>query len=176
MIQVCTGLHGNITFCKLWIFLSHIIITVNTKKFGNIPWINNEIKKAMKKRNTLYRRLKRSNNSATDRARYTVLRNKVVSLLRESKQRYFDKLNNADAKQFWRTMRLVKRKSSTIPFLQDDEDCVAIESNIDKANALNSFFHRCFNYDFPPLTNLPDALEPNLPADYCQQKSRCMIC
>ena len=29
-------------------------ITVNTKKFGNIPWINNEIKKAMKKRNTLY--------------------------------------------------------------------------------------------------------------------------
>ena len=34
------------------IFIPHI--TVNTKKFGNIPWINNEIKKAMKKRNTLY--------------------------------------------------------------------------------------------------------------------------
>ena len=64
-------------------------------------------------------------------------------------------------------MRLVNRKSSTIPFLQDDEDGIDIESNIDKANVLNSFFHRCFNYDFPPLT---DALEPNLPAENCPKQ------
>lgn len=41
-----------------------------------------------------------------DHARYTAMRNKVVSLLRESKKRFFDKLNDSDAKQFWRTMRI----------------------------------------------------------------------
>ena len=72
-------------------------ITVNTKSLGSIPWINSEIKKAMRKRNTMYRRLKQSNdNSTTDRIWYTAMRNKVVSLLRDSKQRFFDKLNNAD--------------------------------------------------------------------------------
>lgn len=46
--------------------------------------------------------------------------------------------------------------------------------NTDKANALNSFFHiiyRCLiNYDFPPLTEFPEALEPNLPADNCPKQ------
>ena len=41
---------------------------------------------------------------------------------------------------------------------------VVIESNTDKANALNSFFHGCFNYNFSPLTDFPDTLEWNLPA------------
>ena len=144
-------------------------ITVHTKKFGSIPWINNEIKKAMTKRNTLYRRLKRSNaNLATDRMRYTAMRNKVVTLLRESKQRFFDELNNADTKQFWRTMRILNRKSS-VPSLQDENNAT-IESNTGKANALNSFFHRCFNYTFPSLIEFPDALEMNLPPNECPKQ------
>ena len=135
-------------------------VTVNTKKFGSIPWINNEIKKAMEKRNTLYRRLRCSNNtSAVDRAQHTAMRNKAVSLLCESK-RFFDKLNDSDANQFWRTMTTLNRKSSTI---QDDENNIVIESNTDKANALNSFFHGRFNCNFPPLTDFLNALESNLP-------------
>lgn len=94
----------------------------------------------MRKQNTMYRHLKRSNtNSAIDHTRYTAMCNKVVSLLRESKQRFFDILNNLDTKQFWKTMRILNRKCSTIPSLQDENN-VAIESNTDKANALNSFF------------------------------------
>ena len=111
----------------------------------------------------MYRHLKRSNaNSAIDHTRYTAMCNKVVSLLRESKQRFFDILNNLGTKQFWKTMRILNRKCSTIPSLQDEN--VAIESNTDKANALNSFFYRCFNYNFPPLTEFPNTLELNLPA------------
>ena len=94
----------------------------------------------------LYRCLKCSNNKSTmDHARYTSMCNKVVSLLRESKKRFFDKLNDSDTKQCWRTMRILNR-NSTIPYasLRNDEIDDAIESNTDKANALNSFFHRCF--------------------------------
>ena len=67
--------------------------TDKTKK--NIPWMTHQIRKAMKKRNTLFQQLKqgRFNNPTIDRARYTMMRNKVVSMLRNSKQEFFNKLN-----------------------------------------------------------------------------------
>ena len=101
--------------------------------------------------------------------RYTAMRNKVVTLLRESKQRFFDELNNADTKQFWRTMRILNRKSSSIPSLQDENNAT-IKSNTGKANALNSFFHRCFNYTFPSLIEFPDAFEMSLPPNECPKQ------
>ena len=108
MIQVCTGLRGNITSCKSWIFQSRILQSIPS--FGSIPWINSEIKKAMTKQNTLWRHLKQNNaSSAIDCIRYTATRNKVVSLLRESKHQFFDKLNNSSTKQFWKTMRILNR-------------------------------------------------------------------
>ena len=90
MIQVCTGLRGNITSCKSWIFQSRILLeaflgsTVKLKKLY------------MRKRNTLWRYRKQTMlaHAAIDCIRYTAMRNKVLSLLRESKHQFFDKLNN----------------------------------------------------------------------------------
>ena len=79
--------------------------------------------------------------------------NKVVALLYDSKHRFFEKLNSLTTKQFWKTMRILNRKTSS---------SVVIESNTGKANALNTFFHSCFNYSFPEF---PITAEPNLPPE-----------
>ena len=156
MIPVCICLAGSITSYKVWKFQSHIYTTVSTKNFRSIPWINNEIKKAMRKRNILWRHLKQNNAStATDRIRYTSMRNKVVALLRDSKHPFFfEKLSNST------TTRMLNRRASTISYKMATV-YVVIESNTGKANGLNSFFHSCFNYSFPPLSEFPITAEPN---------------
>ena len=74
----------------------------------------------------------------------------------------------------------MNRKTSAIPSLLD-ENSVIIESNIGKANALSSFFHSYFNYNFLPLYEFPIAVERNLPpeilqSNYSPQKNQCMSC
>ena len=138
--------------------------------------MTHQIRKAMKKRNTLFRQLKqgRSNNPTIDRARYTMMRNKVVSVLRNSKQEFFNKLNNANANQFWKILRLLNWNSSAVPTLQDCDTGTAIDTSVDKANALNTFFHSCFNHNFPTLSELPCIFQMDLlwtvPLNYCQQQ------
>ena len=109
----------------------------------------------------------RSNNPTIDRARYTMMRNKVVSMLRNSKQEFFNKLNNANANQFWKILRLLNWNSSAVPTLQDCDTGTAIDTSVDKANALNTFFHSCFNHNFPTLSELPCIFQLELPAVDC---------
>ena len=52
-----------------------------------------------------------------DRAKYKLKGNEVTAILRKSKQS-FDKLNSADAKMFWKTVRLLNNQQSSIPVLQ----------------------------------------------------------
>ena len=66
-------------------------------------------------------------------------------------------------------LRILNRKSSSIPSLQDENNAT-IESNTGKANALNSFFHRCFNYTFPSLIEFPEAFEMSLPPNECPKQ------
>ena len=134
---------------------------VKVKK--DLPWLNRTIKKAIQKQDTLYRKLKQRNCTAVDRAKYNTMRNQVVYLLRESKKTYFSKLNHANVKEFWKTMKLLNHDSSTLPTLQDKG--ISIDSNIDKANVLNRFFYSCFNNSCLPLTDSLPAFE--LETDNC---------
>ena len=68
-------------------------------------------------------------------------------------------------------MRIMNRNPYTIPSLRlQDDTNVAMELNAEKANALNSFFHGCFNYDFPTLTEFPDVSGMNYPAKDCPKQ------
>ena len=67
----------------------------------------------------------------TDIARYSKLRNTVVSALRASKRRYFTGLNTSNKKQFWKTFKVATRKESLIPTLVHDDN----EANSDKEKA-----------------------------------------
>ena len=134
---------------------------VKVKK--DLPWLNHDIKKAIQKRDSLYRRLKRSGTPA-NRGKYSTMRNRVVYLMRESKRNFFNKLNQATTKEFWKLLKLLNHNhDSTIPTLEDRG--TSIDSSIDKANALNRFFYSCFNNNCPVLSECSSVFE--LEAEYC---------
>ena len=72
-------------------------------------------------------------------------------MLRKSKQFFFDKLNCADAKMFWKTVRLLNNQQSSVPMLQFNG--TTAESSTDKADVLNNYFYGCFNHNTPPLSD-----------------------
>ena len=130
------------SYCSTWItyFLQIMEICIPhavTKTKSNVPWMNRTIAEAIKKRNTLFRTAKRT-GKLSDRVKYTVKRNQVVAMLRNSKQSFFDELNSADSKTFWKTVRLLNNQQSSVPTLQHNG--IVIETASNKAAALNNFF------------------------------------
>jgi hypothetical protein len=105
--------------------------------------------------------------SAESEAKFRAMRNKVVSLLRESKLAFFGKLDQANNKEFWKTMKLVNNTSSTIPTLQT-RGTVA-HSSVDKANTLNNFFYSCYNQNCPPLTQCSHTFDREMPPEDCPE-------
>ena len=85
--------------------------------------------------------------------KYKAARNKALTMLRRAKQKYFDScINSASNKQFWKTIKSLKRDAVIIPTLTDDDHNEAIGDQ-DKANMLSSFFSKCFNTIQPPLSD-----------------------
>ena len=141
----------------------------NAKVKRNPPWLNRSILNAIKKRDTLFRSAKASGN-LSDRLKYNRKRNQVVSMLRESKKNYFDnQLNQADAKVFWKTVRVLNRdNSASIPTLSDGT--MTADTNLEKASVLNRYFYTCFNHTAPPLQTSP---EMPLPPSNCPVEILC---
>ena len=137
---------------------------VKTKK--DVPWFSKEITQAVRKRNLLHRRAKVT-KSAENEAKYHTMQNKVVSLLHKSKQSYFDKLNQADNREFWKIMKQLNNTSTT-PTLQTSS--TTAHSSVDKANTLNNFFHSCFNQNCPPLTQCSHNFEREMSPDDCPEQ------
>ena len=124
--------------------------------------MNSAIGKAIKKRDSLFRIAKRS-RKPTDRAKYNAQRNKVVSMIRQSKQSYFDKMDSADSSNFWKFVCRLNQKQSLIPTLQSNGIPVVTSAN--KATVLNNYFYSCFNTNFPPLQNNDSACSSELLTD-----------
>ena len=113
---------------------------------NNLPWINKRIVQSIRRRNNLFKKAK---NSQDDEAKYRRARNKVVTLMRLAKKAYFRKLNPHQTKQFWKSVKVLNRKSSSIPSLHHGPSLLS--TNQEKADTLNSFFSQCYNYSVPPL-------------------------
>ena len=89
----------------------------------------------MRKRNNLYKRAKKLG----DFCQYKKSRNKTTAMLREAKKTYFENLNLKKPEEFWRAMKYLKKKGSTIPSLTNSIYQTAT-SGSDKANMLNELF------------------------------------
>ena len=123
----------------------------------NLPWLSKNLKRAMQKRNTLFRRAK-SSGSAEIWRKYKGMRNKVTSMLRDSKQSFFTRhINNGNKKQFWKTMKYLRKEQSTIPSLRSGG--TSADNELDKANMLNNYFSTCFNTSLPPLSGTFESVE-----------------
>ena len=141
----------------------------NAKPKYQLPWINKTIIQAMRRRKSLFYAAKRTGKSS-DLEGYHRQRNRVVLLLRKSKQKFFDDLNAADSKGFWKSIKMLNSNQASLPATLSDDTTTA-DTSSSKATLLNNFFHECFNRKCPPLRSTTahksDSLNPALfPAQY----------
>ena len=138
-----------LTWCERFISIMEKCIPRKTlPQRKNLPWLSKKIVQSMRKRNNLYRKARTSGNFS----KYKKARNRTTALLRDSRRRYFEKLNPKKPKEFWRAIKYLKKKQSTIPTLTNMAGETASTGN-QKANMLNNFFSQCFNRSIPPLLN-----------------------
>ena len=139
----------------------------------HLPWISLSILKAIRKRNSLLNKYKRSGNQAI-LSLYKFTRNRVVSELRKAKHAFFEHLQTADDKTFWKLYKTLTRRESSIPALQVPNYGLVC-NDMEKANILNNQFFSNFNHtttsnsDTSTVNNLDnlDNLDPsNFPEEF----------
>ncbi|MCG8048840.1 MAG: reverse transcriptase domain-containing protein [Candidatus Thiodiazotropha endolucinida] len=135
----------NFTQKLLSLVANHIPSKTITVRPRDLPWMNNTIRKQMRKRNRLYKKYKRD-NSIDNYNNFKILRNEVICLLRKSKQNYIDSLalklksNTLTSKDYWKTLKsfIKPTQSSTIPPLYHNSTYVS--DSVEKADLLNNYF------------------------------------
>ena len=131
----------------------------------NLPWLTKDILRVGRRRTLLYRKAKRS-GCPRHLQQYKSVRNRFVKLLRKAKHDFFNKLNSANQKLFWKTIKHLQKTNSTIPVLTHNG--IRATSDTKKANVLNDFFQKCFNTSMPPLIQSETHLENKLSRTYSQ--------
>ena len=101
--------------------------------------------------------------------KYKRIRNRVTTMLRNGKKRFFQNLNPHNNKQFWKAMKYLRKQTSSIPNLSYNN--VVSSMDQEKANMLNDYFSKCFNRSQPSLQTT-DCLNYPL-ADDCPDEILC---
>ena len=109
------------------------------------PWITSFLKRHIRKRKRAYRKAKKTNSDSHWKI-FKKLRNRVVTMIRDSKKAYYEKLveklksNSLSTKDWWSTLTtfITPNSNSSIPPLEYDNTIYADET--DKANILNNYF------------------------------------
>ena len=119
----------------------------------------------MRKRNQLYRKAKQSG----DFSKYKLARNRVVSNLRRAKRAYFRNLNPKNPKKFWKAMKCLNKSQCSIPTLSHGD--ATVQTDIGKADLLNSFFSSCYNLSHSPL--VPSEYQNSQSPQECPEEILC---
>ncbi len=112
----------------------------------NLPWLNKPLVQSMHRRNCLFQKAKRS-DIPLHKSKYKRARNRLTSQLRQARQTYFRNLNPSDAKQFWKSVKILNKRDVQGGSLTHDGTLCS--SDLVKANSFNDFFCRCF---YQPIT------------------------
>ena len=105
------------------------IITVRQ---NDLPWINNNIRKLIRKRDIIRRKAKKNKNKHTW-AKFRAVRNKVVNVLRNAKAEYYKKLcdklkeNKFSSQNWWSLVKKIscitnQNNKDSIPVLVNDKN------------------------------------------------------
>lgn len=139
-----------------------------TIRTADPPWLDNSIRKLIKKRRRLFAKAKRT-KTTEDMDKYKQYRNKVTKSIQKAKKNHTDKLSDKlksgslSSKDWWNTLKsFIKDQNSTnIPPIKTDSDILS--SNLDKANVLNEYFIKQTNLNDENVP-LPDINIPrNIP-------------
>ena len=107
------------------------------------PWISDDILKAIRQRNQLFAAYKKSGNEYK-LVEYKYTRNAIISAIRVSKVKFFQKLHTANKKSFWKMVKRLTNNCSIIPTLIHND--VQISDDVSKAEVLNNEFYNNFNH------------------------------
>ena len=134
------------------------------------PWFNNEIRKAIRKRDRL-RKIAIKTNTQLNKNKYKLARNKVTKLKREARENYFLNLEenilqvkSTNPKLYWKLMKnLIKSDTNNdpLPPLRSAENNSYAYSDQDKCELLKSYFCSISSVD-DSNTNLPDFAERSI--------------
>ena len=144
------------------------IIKVNK---NDLPWITNEIKQMIRKRNRIRKKAKKSNNPM-HWYKFRQIRNKIVNKLKSAKDKHYDKTTQKIetqqfcSKDWWKMVKEVScftNKSSELDVLIN-ENGIVINDDEEKANLLNNYFAIQSTMNTADLNppSLPVSSDPNL--------------
>ena len=151
--------HSSLTVFKesLTDVIKNHIPTRISKRKRELPWINPEIRRALRRKNHLYRKARRSKNKH-DWTTYCHYRQHTQKLLRTAHDTYVrdvigaSLLDGGNQKKFWSFVKLNKTKNMETPILSDDKGLNITDQA--KSEALNRQFVSVFTHD--DGRNLPD--------------------
>ena len=144
---------------NFWKSCNCVFHNLQSDRAKNLPWLNKKVMQAIRKRDALFKKAKRCKNPI----KYRAARNRVTAMIRLNKLKFFQSLKGSDSKAFWKA--IMNNRETTIPTLVYNDSLY--ETNCDKANVLNCYFHQCFNKDVPALNPQPTILDPLLfPQEY----------
>ena len=85
---------------------------------------------------------------------YQDIRNEIVQDIRPAKLNYFPSLcqSSSFTSSTWKLIKSLSKSPASVPDIEIDGKLIT--DDIDKANALNSHFIRCFNTSVPPLSTM----------------------
>ena len=96
-----------------------------------MPWLTKEIIQLIKRRNYFFRKA-HNNGNDNDFAKFRQLCNRVASILRLEKQKFFSELVPNNTKEFWKKISLLNSKECSIPTLSNGSTVAA--TCLEKAN------------------------------------------
>ena len=92
------------------------------------------------------------------------MRNKVVKLITDSKHALFSQVseNVRNPQKFWHVMKsLMSTSSNSLPNLSLADGSAVTKTDLEKAEALNEYFCKCFNKLVPPFAHSNSTLKQN---------------
>ncbi len=123
----------------------------------NLPWINQPLLAAIRRRNSLFKKYKATRCESVFNE-YKFVRNRLTFELRKAKQSFFNQLHHADSKTFWKLYKTLTRKVTNIPALHRPSLTGMAEDSLEKVNLLNAQFFKNFNSSNASMSTRVDQL------------------
>ena len=161
------------------LFLGALADNIPVKSFkrkNTPPWLDNEVKHLLKKKETARRKAKKSGR-LNFHEKFRALRQQTKKLLTEKRKEWFQGLPDllkSNSKKFWSSFKSTTKQSSVpneVTWTRSNESYRA-DKPIDVANLFNSYFYSVFN---PPCSTseyedfqASNLLEPHSPLQISQ--------
>ena len=133
--------------------LASIPSKIITVRKSEPPWINNLVRRAIRKRNRLHKKAKKTNNP-DHWSKFRKFRNRTINIIRNRKQEFLDncisklRSESLSIREWWKLASKVadfKTRVSSIPPLLDNDEIIC--NDLEKAEAFNTFFASQSNLD-----------------------------